>query len=125
MKDDPCPWGGKRFSELSDDIKGELMSHHLVVYDIATENENSIRDLFIRLQGGVPLSAQDKRDSWPSNFTEFVLATGGKSGVDKWPGKPVFKHVKPMSNESRRRQLVAQTFMLFWTVRKEQEILRY
>ena len=121
VKDDPCPWGGKRFSELSDDIKDELMSHQLVVYDIATENENSIRDLFIRLQGGVPLSAQDKRDSWPGNFTEFVLATGGKSGVDKWPGKPVFKCVKPMNNESRRRQLVAQTFMLYWTVRKDKK----
>ena len=121
VKNTPCPWGGKRFSELSDELKRELKKHNVVVYKIKTEDENSIRDLFIRLQGGTPLTPQDKRDSWPGNFTEFVLKIGGKSGVDKWFGLPLFNEVFRAGNESRRRQLVAQVFMLYWMVRTEKK----
>ena len=119
VKDDPCPWGGKRFFDLPEDLKDKLRSHKIVVYEIITTNENKIRDLFIRLQGGTPLTPQDKRDSWPGNFTEFVLRVGGKTGIERWPGDPIFTELSKAGNESRRRQLVAQIFMLFWTVRKE------
>ena len=119
VKDAPCPWGGKRFPELPEELKQKLTDHKVTVYEITTDNENSIRDLFIRLQGGTPLTPQDKRDSWPGNFTEFVLKIGGKSGVEKWHGIPLFKEMSKVSNESRRRQLVAQVFMLFWTIRNE------
>ena len=119
-KDSPCPWGGKRFDDLTDDLKEELKSQNIVVYEIVTNDENPIRDLFIRLQGGTPLTPQDKRDSWPGNFTEFVLRIGGKKEVDKWPGLPLFReNIK--GNESRRRQLTAQAFMLFWTMKKEKK----
>ena len=115
----PCPWGGKRFSELSADLQRQLLEHKVVVYQITTDDENLIRDLFIRLQGGTPLTPQDKRDSWPGKFTEYVLKVGGKSGVDRWYGFSVFKEVAKVSNESKRRQLAAQVFMLFWTKRNE------
>ena len=121
VKDAPCPWGGKRFSELPEELQNQLKNHKVVVYHITTKNDNSIRDLFIRLQGGIPLTPQDKRDSWPGNFTEFVLKVGGKSGVDRWFGFSLFKEIAKVSNESRRRQLVAQVFMLFWMVRKEKK----
>ena len=120
-KDSPCPWGGKRFNELSDDMVRRLTEQTVVVYEISTANENEIRDLFIRLQGGTPLTPQDKRDSWPGNFTEFVLRIGGKAEVAKWYGHSLFKEVAKVSNESRRRQLVAQIFMLFWSLRNEKK----
>lgn len=119
VKDVPCPWGGKRFAELPEKLQDQLKTHKVVVYEITTDNENSIRDLFIRLQGGTPLTPQDKRDSWPGKFTDFILKAGGKSGVDRWFGFALFKDVARVSNESRRRQLAAQVFMLFWTLRKE------
>ena len=119
MKNDSCPWGGKRFVELSDCLQNTLKNHEIVVYEIETNNENSIRDLFIRLQGGTPLTPQDKRDSWPGNFTNFVLRVGGKSTVDKWYGCPLFIEIAKVSNESKRRQLVAQIFMLHWMIQKE------
>ncbi len=119
MKNAPCPWGGKRFPELPEPLQENLKNHNIVVYEITTDSENSIRDLFIRLQGGTPLTPQDKRDSWPGYFTEFVLTTGGKSGVERWYGHPLFTEVAKVSSESRRRQLVAQIFMLYWTVQKE------
>ena len=119
-KDAPCPWGRKRFNELSDDMTEKLTGQTIVVYEISTTDENEIRDLFIRLQGGTPLTPQDKRDSWPGNFTEFVLRVGGKPGVEKWYGHPLFKEIVK-GNESRRRQLVAQIFMLFWSLRNEKK----
>ncbi len=119
VKDLPCRWGGKRFGELPEELQAQLRDHKVVVYEITTTNDNSIRDLFIRLQGGTPLTPQDKRDSWPGNFTDFVLKVGGKSDVAKWYGLPLFKEVAQSGTESRRRQLVAQVFMLFWTLRNE------
>ena len=119
VKNESCPWGGMRFSELSDVLKNKFIEQKLVVYEIKTTNENYIRDLFIRLQGGTPLTPQDKRDSWPGNFTEYVLKVGGKTGVAKWFGFPLFTEVAKVSNESRRRQLTAQVFMLFWTKKNE------
>ena len=115
VKSESCPWGGKRFSELSDSLKETFRQQNLVIYQITKTNENSIRDLFIRLQGGSPLTPQDKRDAWPGNFTEYVLKVGGKSNVDRWYGFPLFKEVAKVTNESKRRQLAAQVFMLFWT----------
>lgn len=117
VKDDLCPWGGKRYNELPEDLQNQLKSQRIVVYEITTDNENSIRDLFIRLQGGTPLTPQDRRDSWPGNFTEFVLKVGGKSRVEKWYGFPLFKDITKVSSDSRRRQLVAQIYMLFWSIK--------
>ena len=121
VKNRSCPWAGKRFDELEENLKNQLKDTTVVVYEISNTDENEIRDLFIRLQGGTPLTPQDKRDSWPGHFTEFVLKAGGKSGVDKWFGFPVFKEIAKAQNESRRRQLVAQIFMLFWSTRKERK----
>ena len=117
VKDRPCPWAGLRYDELPSDLKEKLRSTKIVAYELTTKDENEIRDLFIRLQGGTALTPQDKRDSWPGNFTEFVLRVGGKSQVDKWYGLPLFKELVK-GNESRRRQLVAQAFMLFDSVRR-------
>ena len=114
-----CPWAGKRFVDLSSELQERLSTHQVVVYEITTSNENEVRDLFIRLQGGTPLTPQDKRDSWPGKFTEYVLRVGGKTGVDRWFGDAFFKEVPKSNNESRRRQLVAQVFMLFWMNRTE------
>ncbi len=121
VKDIACPWAGKRFEELNDHLKDKILNTTVVVYEISDTNDNEIRDLFIRLQGGTPLTPQDKRDSWPGKFTEFVLTFGGKSDVPKWYGSPVFTEVAKVQNESRRRQLVAQIFMLFWSTSKERK----
>ena len=119
VRNEVCPWGGKRYEELSEELKQRLNESKVIAYEISAINENEVRDLFIRLQGGTPLTPQDKRDSWPGNFTEFVLRVGGKTGVEKWYGFDLFKQNLKVSNESRRRQLVAQIFMLFFSVKEE------
>ena len=116
MRSDDCPWAGQRFSSLLDGLDKKLLETPIVVYELTTTEENEVRDLFIRLQGGTPLTPQDKRDSWPGKFTEFVLKTAGKSGVDRWYGHRLFKELVK-GNESRRRHLLAQIYMQFSSVR--------
>ena len=123
VKDDECPWAGKRFDDLGKELKDQFLGEEVIAYEITAENENRVRDLFIRLQGGVPLNAQEKRDSWPGDFTEFVLIAGGKAGVEKWYGWPFFKEMMRVADETKRRQLVAMCYMLFHTNRHEQRMV--
>lgn len=118
VKGKDTPWAGKRFSELDESIKVMFLSHKTVTFLIKTDDPNEVRDLFIRLQAGTPLTPQDKRDAWPGNFTEFVLVAGGKDQVDEWYGWDLFKQAK-LSRDSNRRSLVAQSYMLFQNVRSK------
>ena len=123
-KDEACPWAGKRFGDLDEKLQNQFLDKVVVVYEIAADNVNRIRDLFIRLQGGVPLNPQEKRDSWPGDFTEFVLIAGGKANVKKWHGWPFFdKKMMRSTDETKRRQLVAMCYMLFHANRHEQRIV--
>ena len=70
----------------------------------------------MRLQGGAPLAAQEKRDSYPGQFTDFILRLGGKPEIPKYPGHDFFKQVlkmKPGQDRGRTRQLAAQIAILF------------
>lgn len=76
IKDQPCEWGGKTFHELTTDLKEKFLNTPLSIVYITTDLPNEARDLFIRLQAGLPLNAQEKRDAWPGKFTDFVLRVG-------------------------------------------------
>ena len=73
-----CPWGGKNFDGLSNELQSKLLETKLPVA--------FIRDLFVRLQSGRPLNPQEKRDSYPGEFTEFILKLGGKPAIPRFPG---------------------------------------
>lgn len=74
----PPRWAGKRFEELEADDRERFLKHPLQVVSMEEEEPNEVRDLFIRLQSGTPLNAQEKRDAWPGNFTLFVIKHAGK-----------------------------------------------
>jgi hypothetical protein len=57
------------------------------------EAPNEVRDLFIRLQAGTPLTAQEKRDAWPGDFTTFVIRHAGKPNHPDSSPKTFFKLV--------------------------------
>ncbi len=116
LHDDPCPWGGKDFHALSRELQDKLLSAKIPVSVIKTENSNEVRDLFVRLQSGLPLNAQEKRDSYPGAFTEFILSLGGKPALRRYPGHPFFQKIlkmKPGSDRGKTRQLAAQIATLF------------
>ena len=116
LQEQPCPWGGKDFHGLSDDQKERLLKTRLPIALIETEDRNEVRDLFVRLQAGLPLNAQEKRDSYPGEFTEFVLRLGGKPEIPKYPGHEFFHRVmrmNPKRDRGKTRQLAAQIAILF------------
>lgn len=121
VEGEECPWAGKRYKDLNEDLKTRFLEQSVVIYRIEAEDENEIRDLFIRLQGGIPLSPQEKRDSWPGGFTDFVMGLGGKYEVKRYPGHHFFTHVaKPSGGESNKRKLAAQVALLYFH-RRESE----
>lgn len=120
IQEQPCPWGGKMFDELDPGLQKQFLDTKLSVVMIETDVPNEARDLFIRLQAGMPLNSQEKRDAWPGNFTEFVLKIGGKPQVAKYPGHDFFPFVMKAKAQKRGefRQLAAQMVMLYMAHRE-------
>ncbi len=87
-------WVGKRFEELDPADKERLLGRDLLVIYMTEESPNEVRDLFIRLQAGTPLTAQEKRDAWPGDFTTFVIRHAGKPKHPASNPKEFFKLVK-------------------------------
>ncbi len=113
-----CHWAEKTFSQLEPQYKRQLKNQKIIIFELRTEKDNEIRDLFIRLQGGTPLTPQDKRDAWPGNFTKYIITIAGKSALNKnegrgKPGWPFFREVVS-GKESNKRQLAAQIAMLYF-----------
>ena len=84
------PWTGKTFGELPTEDKDRLLGRELLVVEMIADTPNEVRDLFIRLQAGTPLTAQEKRDAWPGDFTNFVIRHAGKPGHPLANQKPFF-----------------------------------
>lgn len=115
VKEQPCPWAGQNYDGLSPEFQEQFSSTEISVAQIETDSDDEARDLFIRLQAGLPLNAQEKRDAWPGGYTEFVLKLGGKPNNIKYPGHNFFKELvaKTAIDRGQIRQLSAQIGMLF------------
>lgn len=115
LKEQPCPWGGKSIFELSEAMRQDFFKIELPVAIVETEQENEVRDLFVRLQSGLPLNAQETRDSWPGEFTDFILWLGGKPIIPRYPGHKFFRDIlrmKPDGDRGTTRQLAAQLALI-------------
>ncbi len=60
-----CPWAGKYFHEFPPDYQEQLKRTPLLVVMIQSDDVNKILDLFVRLQAGSALNAQERRDAMP------------------------------------------------------------
>lgn len=112
-------WAGKAFDALPDALRTQFLTTPLQVILVETNNDNEVRDLFIRLQAGLPLSAQEKRDAWPGEFTKFIIEMAGKvTGKKKWMGHDFFhKVLKGSAARGNMRKLCASMFMQFYSRR--------
>ena len=114
IKNEICPWANKDFLGLDTELQKKFDNTELIYAKIETSKEDEARDLFIRLQAGLPLNAQEKRDAWPGGYTEFVLHFGGKPEIKRYPGHEFFrKKVTKSVDRGSVRQLCAQVGMLF------------
>lgn len=121
IKSQPCPWAGIGFNDLTTDLQERFLDAPLPVVHIETHDPNEARDLFVRLQAGMPLNAQEKRDAWPGQFTDFILRLGGKPNISKYPGHDlvnVLMKAKMTRDRGKYRQLMAQIAMLYFTRRE-------
>jgi hypothetical protein len=116
IRDAPCPWAHCDFLGLPPEYREKFLNTEIFIVKIETEIEDEARDLFIRLQAGLPLNAQEKRDAWPGGFTELVLKLGGKPEIERHPGHDFFtRHVSKNSKDRGEiRQLCAQICMIFF-----------
>jgi len=112
----PCPWASCDFMNLSEELKEKFLNTELFIVKVITDNEDEARDLFIRLQAGLPLNPQEKRDAWPGGYTEFTLRFGGKKELMRYPGHDFFKKLiqNPKIDRGDLRTLCAQIGMLYF-----------
>jgi len=118
IKKQPCPWGGRIFSDLDAPTKDAFLKTSLRIVEIQTHDGNEARDLFVRLQAGMPLNSQEKRDAWPGQFTDFILRLAGKPGIARYPGHDFFNvlmRAQKVTDRGKFRQLAAQVAMLYLT----------
>jgi hypothetical protein len=116
VKDQPCPWARQNYDSLTIELQDQFLNTEISVAKIITENDDEARDLFIRLQAGLPLNSQEKRDAWPGGYTDFVLKIGGKTNNVSYPGNDFFKELvaRPSTDRGQIRQLCAQISMLYF-----------
>ena len=93
---------GKKFNELNanQQLKFEQYSLSIVVLEDSTIDE--IRDMFLRLQNGTPLNAQQKRDALGSNIGQAARELAGK---------PFFTTSVSFPNTSSEHNLVASQIL--------------
>ena len=56
-----CSWAGRDIHGLDDDTKRRFLDTELSIVSLETDDHNEVRDLFVRLQGGKPLTPQEQR----------------------------------------------------------------
>ena len=118
IKQQPCAWAGRDFGSLPKELQESFLATPLSVVQIDAKEVNEVRDLFVRLQSGLPLNAQETRDAWPGSFTDFILRLGGKPEMAKYPGHDFFVStlgMRPANDRGKTRQLAAQIAVLIFS----------
>jgi hypothetical protein len=77
LSDDSCdlPQGdlsGHKYSELLSDIQDQIDLYELNIHIIEDATDLEIRELFLRLQEGVPLNPAEKRNAMPGYMRDFI-----------------------------------------------------
>lgn len=109
LRSDRPDWSGMSFDEMPEELQTRFLDSKVSVAEITESDVNEARDLFVRLQGGTDLNAQERRDALPGELSEVVARIGGKPGVAR--GNRVFPELMgmtPHTDRGRTRQLVAQ-----------------
>ncbi|MHB1493330.1 MAG: HNH endonuclease family protein [Thermoplasmataceae archaeon] len=92
IKSQPSPWGGRLYNELSASEQSLFNQTELTCIIVKNvQHDDEIRDLFIRLQAGTPLSRQEVRDAWPGPIGPFIDTLAGRK--NKQPSIDLFNWV--------------------------------
>ncbi len=127
LYDSDDSWLNKNFHNLTEDEKNRFRDYPIQVIILENYSNNEIRDVFVRLQSGSPLNFQEKMDSLPGNFNEFILKIGGKELIQErnlipstkseedFSGHEFYTHFVETvkSDRGKTRKLCADSYLLF------------
>lgn len=120
LRQAPAPWQGCTYNTLPLELRRAFDNHDLHVYLItAVNSDDEIRDLFIRLQAGKPLTPQQVRDAWPGPVGPYVEKLAGK--LTRVPCLRLFEKVdrrgikeeEAVDERVNHRVICAQLLLLF------------
>ncbi|HEY1976376.1 MAG TPA: DUF262 domain-containing protein [Candidatus Baltobacteraceae bacterium] len=117
-----APWANCFYHELSPEMREQFDNSELVAYYVSEATSDEVRDIFIRLNQGTALTAQEKRDAFPGGIGPFVNRLAGK-----WPKHPAVRlfaltdkrGLERLDDDDLRdpyvadRQLCAQLLLIF------------
>ncbi len=66
---------GCSYEQLPDELRMRFDVYALDVVVLEDTDEDEVREMFLRLQNGTSLKAQEKRNAYPGNMREFVRET--------------------------------------------------
>lgn len=69
---DGQPIAGCMYQDLPDDLQVRFDQYTLDVVVLEDTDEDEVREMFLRLQNGTSLKAQEKRNAMPGNMRDFV-----------------------------------------------------
>ena len=69
---DGDPVAGLRYDELPDELRVRLDTDPLDIVLVEDADEDEVREMFLRLQNGTSLRAQEKRNAYPGQMRDFV-----------------------------------------------------
>lgn len=133
IREQSTDWADKKYNELNNTQK-KLVLNTIMPLVIVEYEDHVIRDMFVRLQAGVPLTGQQKRDASVSGYNDFVLKLGGKDarsdnnfilkikdGIEHYSGHDFFSQCvnNQTTDRGKLRQLVAQVAMLYFELIEE------
>lgn len=68
---------GCRYEDLPDDLRTRFDVYPLDIVILENTDDDEVREMFIRLQNGTTLKAQEKRNALPGKMRDFVRALAG------------------------------------------------
>jgi len=72
---DGQPIAGCSYEELPDEVRMKFDVYALDVVILEDTDEDEVREMFLRLQNGTSLKAQEKRNAYPGKMRDFVRKT--------------------------------------------------
>ena len=94
-----CDVGGKKWSELPQAAQDVLQFAKVTVSELETEEDEEIRELFLRLQKGEPLNPAERRNAIAGPVRDFVAETLAKH--------PVWDDTRIKPNRGAREEISA------------------
>jgi len=73
---------GLKYADLPHELRIRCDTYNLDVVILSESDEDETREMFLRLQNGTSLKAQEKRNAMPGEMGNFVRSDGGSNDPD-------------------------------------------